>query len=270
MTRRGSLLVTTSLVLFTVSFARPAAATVDGILYANIAYEDPQDIQQYCYARVPVFGEIGIPPAIMAGASLSPSYAYLSVSAAGFPGKKEIDGKSYLDLNAVSQGALIEHTYVNDAISSSGVLEYEAELDLTALATFNGSDVQGRQQTSTQAKLALLVLAKNLKDSSPSGNYRLRITFKGLPSQSGLTGEKVYASSSWAYTGASPVLAAYEKELITHFCAGGVQSALYGKADVLPSEVEPAAGGCATGGAPAGTAFGIALLLMLLVLCCRG
>jgi hypothetical protein len=241
-----------------------AGATVDGIVHANILYEAPQEQDLYCYARVPVYGEIGIPVAIAAQASLAPSWAPLSVSMpGGYTGAKEIDGRYYLNLNAISAGAAIGHTYVNDAITQSGVVEYEVELDLTALAAANGSDKAGRKKTVTQAKLAMLALAKNLKEESATGLYRLRVTFTGLPSQSDLDGEPVYASSAWAYTGASPVLAAYEKELVTKWCAGGGQSALYGKTDAIGGEPAAEHGGCSAN--PSATGADAALLVLLLL-----
>jgi uncharacterized protein (TIGR03382 family) len=249
--------------------ASGAHATVDGIFSANIIYQDPEE-EGYCYAKVPVYGEVGIPPAILAEASLSPSYALLSVSwPEGWTERKVIDGRSYIDVNAIARGAGIKHNYIFDYVTTSGsngdVLEYEAELDVTDLAAENGTDIDGRRKTITQAKLALLALAKNLKELSPSGLYRLDVSFKGLPDQSGLGGEPVYASSVWPYTGASPVLAAYENELITQWCPGGPASALYdGKADTVAGvEDSSAAGGCsASGSAGSGALMVVALLLL--------
>jgi uncharacterized protein (TIGR03382 family) len=250
--------------------ASGAHATVDGILTANIIFQDPQE-EGYCYVKVPVYGEIGIPSAIEAEASVSPSFALLSVSMPeGWTERKVIDGRSYINVNAIARGAGIKHSYVFDSYASgpSGdVLEYEAELDVTDLSAENGTEIEGRQKTITQAKLALLALAKNLKESSPSGLYRLKVSFKGLPSQTGLTGQPVYAKSNWPYTGASPVLAAYENELIMKWCANGEASALYdGKADAIAGSEEKSAGGCsASGPAGSGALLVVALLLLGLV-----
>lgn len=249
--------------LLTFAYSGASHATVDGILLANIIYQEPQDENVYCYSRVPVWGEIGIPPAIVAQASLAPSYAYLAVSSpSGWTEAQVIDNRHYINLNAIARGAAIGHTYVNDAITGSGVVEYEVELDLSALSAFNGATKEGRQKTVTQAKLAMLALAKNLKDLSSVGLYRLRVSFKGLPSQSDLDGTPVYASSAWAYTGGSPVLAAYEKELISPYCAGGTQSALYGKTDAITDTTsEPSTAGCAV--APRAQVLGLLPLLAL-------
>jgi hypothetical protein len=187
----------------------------------------------------------------------------------GYKARKEIDGRSYLNINAVSTGASIEHGYIIDSISD-GVLEYEAELDLTALAAENGTSLEGRKKTITQAKLATLALAKNLKESSHTGLYRLKLTFKGLPSQDGLEGEPVHATSAWPYTGSSPVLASYEEELIGKWCAGGKASALYDttKADSISGTEPKSAGGCSTGSgrAASGTLLVAGLLLLGLVI----
>jgi len=249
--------------------ATGAHATVDGVFSANIIYQDPEE-EGYCYAKVPVYGEVGIPSAILAEASLSPSYALLSVSMPeSWTERKVIDGRSYIDVNAISRGAGIKHNYIFDNITSGpngDVLEYEAELDVTDLAAENGTDIDGRRKTITQAKLALLALAKNLKESSPSGLYRLDLSFKGLPDQSGLGSQPVYASSIWPYTGASPVVAAYENELITKWCPGGQASALYGKADTVAGREDTSAGGCSTSGsAGSGALLVVALLLLGLV-----
>jgi MYXO-CTERM domain-containing protein len=248
--------------------ASGAHATVDGVFSTNIIYQDPQE-EGYCYASVPVYGEVGIPSAIKAEASLSPSYALLSVSMPeGWADRQVIGGRSYIDVNAISRGAGIKHSYVFDNVASGpngDVLEYEAELDVTDLAAENGTDLAGRGKTIAQAKLALLALAKNLKESSPSGLYRLKVSFKGLPSQSGLTGEPVYASSSWPYTGASPVLAAYEKELIMKWCVGGEASALYdSKADTVAGAEDKSSGGCSTATGPAGSGALLVVALLLL------
>lgn len=238
-----------------------AHATVDAMLFSNIVYAHPQ-LEGYCYARVPVSAEIGIPPAALTEGSLAPSYALRSSSGGPFAGELVIDGSRYVNINALAAGATIQHTYINDSYTSAGTVEYTAELDLSQVDAANGQTVEGRQATVTRAKLALLALAKNLKDDV--GSYRLFVTFKGLPDQSGLSGQPVYASSKWPYTGASPVLAAYEKELIDSTCNSG--SALYGKTDgTSPITAEAASAGCAVG-AGAGTGLaGLAVVLLALV-----
>ena len=150
------------------------------------------------------------------------------------------------------------------------MLEYEAELDLTDLAAENGASLEGRKETITRAKLAVLALAKNLKEGSASGLYRLRLSFKGLPSQDDLEGEPVLASSNWPYTGASPVLAAYEKELITKWCAGGKASALYDtKADSISNPAASSTGGCSTGGGHFSNGAPVVMALLVLGLLMR-
>ncbi len=46
------------------------------------------------------------------------------------------------------------------------------------------------------------------------GRYRLRVTFVGLPPQTGLPGARLHAATAYPYTASSSLLSAYEAELI--------------------------------------------------------
>jgi MYXO-CTERM domain-containing protein len=86
--------------------------------------------------------------------------------------------------------------------------------------------------------------------------YRLFLSFEGLPSQSGLTGTRLNATTSWPYTAASSLLAAYEAELIGDYCPSWSD----GKADQAAGAPIDEPAGCAVSSAPAG---GGALVLVL-------
>lgn len=243
----------------------PAMATIDAILQTNIVTAFPQDDGVYCYTKVPLSTELGIPAAVMAEGSLSPAYARRLSTASNDPEAITIEGLMYKNINVLARGAPITHTYLKDSFTESGTMEYRAELDISALAAQNGDSAEGRQRTIDVAKLALLALAKNLKDAH--GMYRMWITFNGLPSQEGLFGARVYQTSNYPYSGGSPLLNSYEQELINkQIC--GQDTALYGKFDQLgqglPGQagaIEQSAGCAATGETAPGSAGLLALVI---------
>ncbi len=185
----------------TATLAAPAHATVEGYILYNVPYQSLQT-DDICFMRLPLLASFGIPPANLAQASLQPT-AIL----------KDYPAYEYVNVNLAAPARLMVHTYVSDAITDNGVWEYAMKLDARALAAHNGYTVAGRQRTITAAKLALLAIARNMHDLS-GGNYRLRVTFTGLPTQIGLSGTRLYTSTSYPYTSSSPLLAAYERELI--------------------------------------------------------
>jgi hypothetical protein len=257
---------------------RGAEATVDALLETNIVYRHPQ-VEKYCYLQVPVSAELGIPAVALIQGSLAPSFAPRFASPRPpeweLPNIVTVGGQEYESINALAHGAALAFTYAQDSFANSGTLELRGELDVSAVAAENGTSVAGRQATIDKAKLALLVIAKDLKDSNAyaGGKYRLYLSFKGLPSQEGLQGSRVYEKTSAPYSGGSPVLLGYEKELIdARVC--GAQSALYsGKSDEEPDGIaaQPAdAAGCRLG--PAGavsSAFSLLALLGLALLARR-
>jgi hypothetical protein len=113
---------------------------------------------------------------------------------------------------AATEPAMIP-TYVSDAIAADGTVDFTMRLDVRALATSNGPTTTGRRATVLAAKLFLLSMAENVSTLS-SGRYRLRVEFVGLPSQTGLPGTVLSAKTIYAYSAASPILAALRKEIL--------------------------------------------------------
>lgn len=185
----------------TMAVALPAQATVEGYILYNVPYQNLQT-DDVCFMRLPLYASFGIPTASMANASLTPTQIL-----------KDFPTKSYVNINLAAPTKLMVPTYVSDAVTATGVWEYTMKLNVTALATANGTTVAGRSATIKAAKLALLAIARNMDDIS-DGNYRLKVTFVGLPAQNGVPGTKLNATTQFAYTSTSPLLIAYESELI--------------------------------------------------------
>ncbi|MCC6624463.1 MAG: hypothetical protein IT385_24655 [Deltaproteobacteria bacterium] len=179
----------------------PAHATVEGFIQYTVPYKSVQT-DDICFMRLPMLAQFGIPQAAVTVASLTPT-AIL----------KNFPTPQFVNINLAAPTKRMVHTYVSDAITSTGVWEYTMKLDVSALSTANGTTLAGRTSTIKSAKLALLAIARNMDDLS-DGNYRLRVTFTGLPSQTGVVGTKLYATTQYAYTATSPLLVAYENELI--------------------------------------------------------
>lgn len=245
-----------------------AGATVDALLETTIVVAH-SEVETFCYFRVPVSAELGIPAMALVDGSLAPSYALRSASPLPPewlpPEIIAIGGRQYENINVLAHGAALAFRYEQDVFSASGTLELRGVLDVSALAAEQGDSVAGRQATVDRAKLALLAIAKDLKESNAfnGGKYRLYLSFEGLPSQDGLRGGRLYAQTSVPYSGGSPLLAAYEQELIDASVCG-TQSALYGKADTggAVAAATPATAGCAVGGGASARA-GCALLALL-------
>ena len=193
-------LVALSALLF--SFvAVPAQATVDAIIQYNIPYQSIQT-DDICFMRLPLYTSIGIPAAVLTQASLTPTQIL-----------KDFPRRTYVNLNLAAPARAMIHTYVSDSVTAAGVWEYTMKLDVSALSTYNGTTLAGRSATYKSAKLALLAIARNLDDVS-NGNYRLKVTFVGLPSSTSVLGTKLNATTAYPYTSTSPLLIAYERELI--------------------------------------------------------
>ena len=180
--------------------ASTTQATVDGYVLYNVPYRSVQT-DDICFMRLPLLGSFGIPQASLTKASLSPTQVRRD-SSAGF-----------FNNNLAAPAKLLVHTYVSDNVTANGVWEYSMKLDVRALSAANGNNVAGRLATIRTAKLALLTIARNLDDIS-DGNFRLFVTFTNLPSQVSLPGTVLNATTRYAYSASSPLLIAYERELI--------------------------------------------------------
>lgn len=187
--------------LATTAFAAPAQATVEGYILYNVPYKHVQT-DAICFMRLPLLASFGIPQASLAQATLAPTQI-----------RKDFPTATYFNNNLAAPAKLMVHTYVSDAVTATGVWEYSMKLDVRALATANGTTASGRASTIKSAKLALLALARNMDDLS-NGNYRLSVAFIGLPSQTGLAGTALNATTRFPYTSTSALLIAYENELI--------------------------------------------------------
>ena len=183
-----------------------AHATVEAILDYTIVYEEPQS-GDFCYRSLPMRAEIGIPPASVMRAVFSPVRIF---NENGLPSQ-------YININAVGEAPLMVANYESDVFEADGTLVYRMNVDVTELSRRNGTTRAGRLETIKRAKLGLLAMSKSL-EALMGGKYKLFLTFRGLPAQGDLGGTPLYATTSFPYTGGSPLLRAYQAEYIN---AGG-------------------------------------------------
>ncbi len=178
--------------------ALPARATVDAYLpyYVPVRALQTDDI---CLEQRTMWAELGIPPASQMEALTAPAYVYRL-------------GGGQVDVNELSRAGGLVATYVDDRFDGD-VLSYEMVLDVSALSAGHGTSLAGRTATVTTAKLYLLALGASLAAVSPRG-YRLSLRFVGLPSQHGVAGTTLNATTRWPYTATSPLLLAYASELL--------------------------------------------------------
>lgn len=182
--------------------AAPAFATVDVLLDVNVPYQQLQT-DDVCFARTPMWAQVGIPVGSAIEGSLKPWMVY----------RQTFSGTSgHVNLNLLAEGKPIGFTFVSDAYVGT-TYEVSVVLDVTALSAANGTTVAGRTKTLRAAKLALLAVVRDLDDLTV-GLWRVKVKFVGLPSQTSLPGTKLYATTSSPYSAASALLAAYTKELV--------------------------------------------------------
>jgi len=177
----------------------PVAATVDTYLDYHIAYRHPQT-DDICIGEHRMYASLGIPAASMMEASLAPALVYNQ-------------GGGHIDINELTAGAPMVGAYVSDYVTSGGIWEYSMTLDVSARAAQNGTTVAGRQATIDTVKMFLVAMGENLDNYVP-GAWRLSVQVIGLPSQTGLSGTSVYATTLWPYTASSTLLAAYRADVI--------------------------------------------------------
>lgn len=258
---RPRLAFTGTILNLTLALTAPAHATVDALIPAVVIAKNVQT-EGYCYLKVPVAAEVGIPIGEMIAATLSPHWALRNrTTSGGFPELTLIKGRTYVNLNEVSVGTPLKHSYLSDEYKGSTFI-YRGELDVSDVSAKNGLTLAGRRATITRTKLALLAIAKDMGlAAGPGKSWQLYLTIKGLPSQSGLGGTPVYATTSWPYTAGSTLFASYAAELIRNGDCGS-----FGKADeALGTQetplVDEESAGCAT--APGSSHGALALLALL-------
>jgi hypothetical protein len=188
--------------LFVGGSALPAAATVDVLMDINVPYSELQS-GDVCFMKTKMWAVIGIPPGSAMNGTFRPVYVFQEQNSAAFP---------YVNINLLATNPKVGVTYVSDRWVGS-TLEYKMKVDLTALAQKNGPTLEGRTRTVTVGKLAVLAMARNLSQMS-RGNYKLWIDFIGIPSQTGIPGTRLYATTSYPYGDKSPLVLNYTRELL--------------------------------------------------------
>ena len=179
-----------------------ANATVDAFLDYNIVYRHLQT-DDFCYGKLMMWAEIGIPPASQTTASISPTRIL----------KQNSVSVSYVNINEIVRYPGLKAQYVSDEWSDTGVITYKMKIDLRSISVPGVDERTARQAIVHQAKFALLAMNRNMSTYFPQ-RYRLWITFIGLPKQTDLAGTILYATTNYPYTSGSPLIRAYETELI--------------------------------------------------------
>lgn len=183
-------------------FTLPAHATVDAFMELNVPYRELQT-SDLCFMKAKMWAVIGIPPGSLMNGTFKPVYVFQEQNTTANP---------FVNINVLATAPALAASYVSDRWVGT-LLEYRMKLDLSKYSTANGTTAAGRAKTVTAAKLAIIAMNRNLAKIS-RGGYRLWIQLVGLPSQTGLTGTLAYASTTSPYTSTSPLLLAYERELL--------------------------------------------------------
>lgn len=178
-------------------------ATVDSFLAYDVPYQHLQT-DDVCFMPQVMWAEIGIPQGSMMRGAFAPTQTFA-----------EAPSPRYVNINLLATVPAMVPTYGSDSIDRYGRYLYTMTLDVTALSAANGATLAGRTQTIRQAKLALVTMAHNMEQlSGGATRYQLWVRFVGLPSQSGLLGKRLYASTTYPYNGYSLLLQGYQAELI--------------------------------------------------------
>lgn len=179
--------------------ASSVKATVDALIHYQFPYAAIQT-EGYCLLKTVMWAELGIPSASAMEAIFSDVLIYRQSSSR--PGRQ-------VNINALTD---IKAKFVRDEYHD----EYRYamfELDFQVVAGKNGNSIEGRQKTVNLAKLSTLALADTTAEQG-SNAYKIDIVLKNLPSQAGLKGEKVHATTQFPYSEGSPLLSTYRKELV--------------------------------------------------------
>ncbi len=181
----------------------PAAASIDAWLDLSVPMNHPQS-EDVCLRKHTMTATYGIPGASLMEGLITPHLAWTQATG------------DHDDVNEITRGAAanLVARYVDDAYDeATHTMSYTMDLDVRALSIAGGASVAGRTDAVRRAKLFLVAMADNMAALS-TNNFRLRVRFLGLPSQVGLPGTKLYATTTYAYSATSPLIAAYRAELL--------------------------------------------------------
>src|SRR3712207_4250574 len=170
------------------SVLAPTAA-FDGsgtLMEYTIIYQHPQT-GDACYGDEKMLASSAVPAAASAEATASAAMTF-----------SQVGPDRYVNINLAGTDPAMVPRYVSDSITPEGTWEYSMKLNVAALRIANGTTQAGRQATVDSAKYFLLAMADNMRRLSRA-DYRLRVQFDGLPSQSGLSGTPLYATTLRPY-----------------------------------------------------------------------
>lgn len=194
---------TASLLAVALLVAVPAHASVDAWFDVAVPMQHPQG-DDACLRKHTMIASFGVPMASVMENLITPQLAWMQASG------------EHVDVNEITEGAAapLVARYVSDSFNeANGVWSYSMELDVTALSAANGTSLTGRKDTIRRAKLFLVALSENLRTLS-ANRFLLRVKFVGLPSQTGIAGTKLNATTSSPYSGPSALLTQYKAQMI--------------------------------------------------------
>jgi hypothetical protein len=192
-----------SLASLTFFAAGAARASIDAWLDLSVPMQHPQG-DDACLRKHTMTASYGVPMASVMEGLITPHLAWDQAS------------RTHVDINEITNGAPanLVARYVSDAYNeTTRVWSYNMELNVTALSLANGTSLVGRTDTIRRAKLFLVAAADNMARMS-ANKFQLRVTFIGLPSQVNVPGLRLNATTSYAYSAASSLLATYKAQLI--------------------------------------------------------
>ena len=189
-----------------------AQATVSEYAEFYIPYQRRQS-EEVCLNRQIMEAEFGIPLGSMMSGIFSPTktlHQRLGME------------DEWKNINLLTDDAAIPWQLNFDRYNDNGVYDYSFTLDMGPLATKNGDSVEGRRKTRDRAKLAIIAIIKTAESMHRAGRFRVWIHLDNLPSQDGLSGNRVYSGKTdwpgWPYTSSSPLFQGYLKEMIGAEC----------------------------------------------------
>ncbi|XOF33502.1 MAG: hypothetical protein ACL93V_16120 [Candidatus Electrothrix sp. YB6] len=188
-------------------------ATVSEYTEFYIPYQRRQS-EEVCLSRQIMEAEFGIPLASMMSGIFSPTRTLHQ--------RHGMDDE-WKNINLLAgDGISIPWELNFDRYNENGVYDYSFTLDLGPLAIQNGDNAEGRLKTRDTAKLAIIAIVRTAESMHRPGRFRIWIHFDNLPSQTDLSGSRVYSGKTdwpgWPYTSSSPLYQAYLKEMIGSGC----------------------------------------------------
>lgn len=190
-----------------ITYSTSGQATVSALAEVAIPVKGIQT-NDICLQKQQMIAEYGIPLLSNLEGVFAPNRVLLQV----------LGGTSfYVNTNLLADGGKITFDYNSDSFEGD-VWSYDIDLNFTSLTTAAGTSLTNRKNVIDTVKLALIAVNETAILTHGTENFRLKLNLVGLPSQTGLSGSRVFPSTRFPYTSSSPLIASYKSELIGGSC----------------------------------------------------